>query len=185
MLDMGYNPGEFEFSYNLKWTLLKHVQFICNVIGLFNEEDFPSEPGFYMPDSHLFDTIVSEFPRLPAFGVEYVGTQQSERVGAIYEDVYVIRYGGRRITIDPLSRYGVSSANRNILKIHDTVKYNLEELSSRNFLRVFDFRTQNAEPRAMDVGFSLKLLDSSFPTSAAVQRENTVDWTYSVFIDRG
>ena len=181
-----FKPGTFEVNYNIKWTILKWVQYIVNDIGIFSKEDIgPGAISPYFPDNHLYDAISNEYNRMPAFGSDFMHTVESDSTVNRYEYIHKLVYRGRLIDITPEEKYGVKSKNKQLIKIHDCIAFNFEKLSTDNQLVVLNFTDEFNEPRKTAEQFSMRLIESSFPDDPEFTRTNSIDWTYGVLIGRG
>jgi hypothetical protein len=132
------------------------------------------------PD-HFFDALSTEYSPLPAFGCDYLGKRV---VGAEVEDLFLIRYVGKNIQINPLSRYGVMSENRRLLTVHDDLFSNFERLSRNNQLLVYKFLDDTLDPVLTQTGFRMDLLDS-IPSRDEIThaRVNSLEMTFGIKIN--
>jgi hypothetical protein len=95
-------------------------------------------------------------------------------------------YRGRLIDINVESnKYGVKTENRKLIKVHDCIAFNFEELSSSNQLTMLNFIDEFNEPRITSQQFSMRLIESSFPDNPEFTRTNSIDWTYAIMLGRG
>jgi hypothetical protein len=181
-----FRPGSYNTNYNLKWTILKLSQSIINFLGIFNKEDFGQESTSpYFPDDNLYDVISPEYANMPALGSEFMHTVESDSSVNRYEYIHKLVYRGRLIDILPESKYGVKTENKRLIRIHDCIAFNIEEISSNNQLVVFNFTDEFNEPRATSEQFSMRLIESSFPDDPEFARTNSIDWTYAITLGRG
>ena len=63
---------EVELSYNIKWTMLKVVQYIVNNSDL-KKKVFGNKK---LDDEHFADAIRDSYTAVPVFAVEYDGVRQ-------------------------------------------------------------------------------------------------------------
>lgn len=177
MLELfSYNTTELSISYHLKWTILHHIKYIVNKNKIF-EDDFPDG----LDVSHFYDALSGSYANLPAFGVDYLGKRV---VGDILEDLYMLRYVGKTVSIIPTNRYGVMTENGRLLKLHDHLFYNFERLGRSNELIVYKFLDENLDPQLTQIGFTMELLDS-IPTAdeKTHARVNQFEMTFGVKIN--
>lgn len=174
MLDLfDYSVIVKERSYNIKWTILKHIQYMMNREKIFNDL-FSSGLG----DDHFYDSLSIESKNIPAFGVDYFG-KRSNPEGL--EDLYQIRYVGRQIEIKSNNRFGIESNNRTLLMVHDIIIFNFTELNQMNRLEIFNFPVPDIQPVKSGHTFSMDLLES-VPSRNEIthSRVNAMEFTYSV-----
>ena len=168
-----YSVDEKEHSYNIKWTILKHIQYMINKAKVF-KEIFPGG----LSDDHFYDALSVESKNLPAFGVDYFGKRA---VGGGAEDIYQIRYVGRQIEISANNRFGVESNNRILLFVHDLIINNFTKLNQLNKLEIFNFPVPDIEPVKSGHTFTMELLET-VPSRDEVthSRVNAMEFTFSV-----
>lgn len=181
-----FNPGDYDTNYNIKWTILKWAQYIVNHLGIFSKDDFiHGAVSPYFPDENLYDAISPEYANMPAFGSEFLHTVESDSALARYEYIHKLVYRGKLIDIIPETKYGIKTENKKLVKIHDCIAFNFEDLSSDNKLTVLNFLDEFNEPRVTSEQFTMRLIESSFPDDPEFTRTNSIDWTYSIILGRG
>ncbi len=171
-----YETDQFRPAYDIKWTILQHIRHIVNRNKVFSDL-FSSG----LPEDHFYDALSNEYKLLPAFGVDYVGKRV---VGSEVQDLFLIRYVGKRIEIKPFNRYGIQSENRRLLNIHDDLYNNFIKLSRRNGLVILQFRDDTLDPVESAVGFTMDLLDSIPSRDENTHaRVNSLEMTYGLKIN--
>lgn len=172
-MQFDYQPGRFGISYNTKWTILKHVQFIVNDQELFNEEDFGDiAAGGRLPDNRLYDAVQQEYSQLPAFGCDYLGMRESDSGIREFDDIYQLVYRGKIITIEASAEFGIRSENRRLLEIHDTVFFNLRSASDSNMILIHNFSRPVADPEPVTYSISISRMESEFDATETFTRAN-------------
>jgi len=168
-----YPVDEKERAYNIKWTILKHIQHIINRSGIFDEE-LPDG----LEDDHFYDSLDIDSAERPAFGVDYLG-KRTEPEGLM--DLFVVRYVGKIIRLDPRAKFGVQSTNRQLLFIHDLIVENFTKLDQSNSLQIYNFSSPDIVPVPSGKAFSMKLIES-IPSKDVMSnsRVNAIEFTYDV-----
>jgi len=179
-----YTPSLIEITYNIKWTLLKHAQYIVSQKELFDENDFPGGFNGSFPDEHIFDAIVDFYPRLPVLAIEFRGNRDADSEITVSDMLFTLEYRGLLPDIEQ-NIHGIASTTRKLCRLHDTLIVSIAELSLSNQLLAYDFTRTDSEPVKTGIGFSAILGDTTFTQTEISSRMNGFDLSYLVRLQRG
>lgn len=184
-MDMfNYTPSLIEVTYNIKWTLIKHAQYIISQPELFDDNILLKFGGHDFPNSHLFDTTSDDYPRLPALAIEFRGLRDADSEITQSDLLFTLEYRGLMGHLEE-NIHGVASTNRSLLRLHDTIWVTLQELSLNNQLVAYDFTRSDSEPTKTAIGFSANLGDTTMTQTGDSNRMNGFDLNWLVRLQRG